>query len=110
MHNLIFQASDNCSTFLVFSALLMWAKEILCFDFISNCNTPGDRPYSAGTCMCFLQVVIGVGDPNPLVGGSGVTTLLKAGIEVAYVGGEEERTCYDINEEFMNRMKLQAGK
>jgi hypothetical protein len=27
---------------------------------------------------------------------------------VAHVGGEEERTCYNINEEFMERMKAEA--
>ena len=52
-----------------------------------------------------LQVVIGVGDPNPLVGGSGVTTLSKAGIAVEFVGGQEEAECYAINADFMERMK-----
>ena len=53
----------------------------------------------------WLQVVVGVGDPNPLVGGSGVTTLTKAGIAVEYVGGQEEAECYAINADFMERMK-----
>ena len=49
------------------------------------------------------RVVVGVGDPNPLVDGGGVATLKKAGIEVD-VGCEEEM-CYDINKDFMERMK-----
>ena len=52
-----------------------------------------------------LQVVIGVGDPNPLVGGAGIQTLQKAGIEVEIIGGEEEQAAYALNQEFMERMK-----
>lgn len=52
------------------------------------------------------RVVVGVGDPNPLVDGGGVATLRAAGIEVD-VGCEEE-ACYDINREFMERMAAQA--
>ena len=33
-------------------------------------------------CICSTQVVIGVGDPNPLVASEGIATLEKAGIEV----------------------------
>lgn len=51
-----------------------------------------------------LQVFVGVRDPNPLVNNAGVDTLTKAGIHVAYIGGEEERECYDINADFMQRM------
>lgn len=54
-----------------------------------------------------MQVVIGVGDPNPLVGGMGIQTLERAGIVVELVGGEEERAAYDLNAEFMERMKGQ---
>ncbi len=56
-------------------------------------------------CLFTVQVVVGVGDPNPLVGGSGMVTLSKAGISVEYVGGEEEAECYAINADFMKRMK-----
>ena len=60
----------------------------------------------ASDSACFpLQVVVGVVDPNPLVGGEGIRTLEKAGIEVQRVGGEEERQCYAINESFMKRME-----
>lgn len=50
-----------------------------------------------------------MGDPNPLVAAAGISTLEKAGIAVALVGGQEEQECYNINEEFMNRMKQQAS-
>ena len=55
------------------------------------------------------QVVVGVGDPNPLVAAAGIATLQAAGIEVALVGGPEEQQCYSINEEFMSRMKQAAS-
>jgi diaminohydroxyphosphoribosylaminopyrimidine deaminase/5-amino-6-(5-phosphoribosylamino)uracil reductase len=55
------------------------------------------------------QVVIGCGDPNPLVAAAGIATLQSAGIQVALVGGAEEQQCYDINQEFMERMKQQAA-
>jgi pyrimidine deaminase RibD-like protein len=55
-------------------------------------------------------VVVGVVDPNPLVGGKGVRTLQQAGIVVCEVGGAEADEAYDINREFMERMKLQAQK
>ena len=57
-----------------------------------------------------LQVVIGTGDPNPLVGGEGIKTLERAGIEVETIGGEEEQTAYNLNEEFMERMKAAGQK
>lgn len=48
-------------------------------------------------------------DPNPLVGGSGIKTLEAAGIEVDMIGGEEEQAAYDLNAEFMERMKAQRA-
>ncbi len=51
-----------------------------------------------------LQVFVGVRDPNPLVNNAGVDTLTKAGIDVAYIGGQEEQECFDINSDFMARM------
>lgn len=52
-----------------------------------------------------VQVVIGVGDPNPLVGGAGITTLEKAGISVSQIGGALEQECYSLNPEFMKMME-----
>ena len=57
-----------------------------------------------------MQVVIGAGDPNPLVGGAGIQTLEKADIQVEMVGGEEEQIAYDLNKEFMERMKAAGQK
>ncbi len=54
------------------------------------------------------QVVVGVTDPNPLVGGQGIATLRNAGIEVELVGGDEEAQCFEINKEFMLRMQQEA--
>lgn len=48
------------------------------------------------------RVVVGIGDPNPLVDGGGLDTLRAAGIEVHV--GCEEAACYDINREFMERI------
>ncbi len=56
------------------------------------------------TDALMLQVFVGVRDPNPLVNNAGVDTLTQAGINVAYIGGEEERECFDINSDFMERM------
>jgi diaminohydroxyphosphoribosylaminopyrimidine deaminase/5-amino-6-(5-phosphoribosylamino)uracil reductase len=53
------------------------------------------------------RVVVGVGDPNPLVDGGGVATLRAAGVEVEV--GCEEGACRSINAEFMERMAVQAG-
>ena len=52
----------------------------------------------------WLQVFVGVRDPNPLVNNAGVDTLTRAGIDVAYIQGNEEQQCYDINRDFMERM------
>jgi len=54
------------------------------------------------------QVVVGVGDPNPLVAAAGIKTLTDAGIAVALMDGAESQACYDINQEFMARMKAAA--
>ena len=64
-------------------------------------------------CPQYVQVVIGIGDPNPLVGGTGALTLRNAGVDVSFIGGEEAEACYTLNLDFMQRMqeeaKLQAG-
>jgi diaminohydroxyphosphoribosylaminopyrimidine deaminase/5-amino-6-(5-phosphoribosylamino)uracil reductase len=53
-------------------------------------------------------VVIGVVDPNPLVGGAGIRTLEAAGVQVDLVGGDEEAECYAMNKDFMERMAAQV--
>jgi diaminohydroxyphosphoribosylaminopyrimidine deaminase/5-amino-6-(5-phosphoribosylamino)uracil reductase len=57
-----------------------------------------------------LQVVVGVVDPNPLVAAAGMATLEAASIEVVLMDGEERQACYDINEEFMMRMKESSAQ
>eukprot|EP00892_Ulva_mutabilis_P007159 jgi/Ulvmu1/4815/UM020_0100.1 len=49
------------------------------------------------------RVVVGVIDPNPEVGGQGIVRLQNAGITVD--GPCLQDQCYDINSEFMERMK-----
>ena len=51
-----------------------------------------------------VRVVVGVGDPNPLVSSAGIATLEQAGIIVSVMDGEERDACYEINREFMDRM------
>jgi pyrimidine deaminase RibD-like protein len=68
-------------------------------------NSAGLTPQESDAEACdFVQVVVGVGDPNPLVNNAGIQTLLQAGIQVAMVGGQEEKDCYSINQEFMERI------
>ena len=52
---------------------------------------------------------MGVGDPNPLVGGSGMATLQQAGIGVDMVGCAEERECFEINRQFMEEMQAKVA-
>lgn len=54
------------------------------------------------------RVVVGVGDPNPLVGGGGLRLLVDGGVEVESVGGEEEEEAAALNSEFMLEMKARA--
>ena len=49
------------------------------------------------------RVVVGIGDPNPLVDGGGLSTLQNAGIEVDV--GCEEQACYEINKNFFSRFQ-----
>eukprot|EP01023_Acetabularia_acetabulum_P033866 TRINITY_DN3171_c0_g1_i4.p1 TRINITY_DN3171_c0_g1~~TRINITY_DN3171_c0_g1_i4.p1 ORF type:complete len:191 (-),score=28.85 TRINITY_DN3171_c0_g1_i4:159-731(-) len=49
------------------------------------------------------RVVVGVVDPNPLVGGEGVRRLQDADIEVQQ--GCLQSQCYEINKEFMQRIQ-----
>ena len=48
------------------------------------------------------RVVVGIGDPNPLVDGGGIARLRKAGVEVV-VGCEQDR-CFEVNQAFFERM------
>jgi diaminohydroxyphosphoribosylaminopyrimidine deaminase/5-amino-6-(5-phosphoribosylamino)uracil reductase len=67
-------------------------------------------PVSAAASLLLLQVVVGVGDPNPLVASEGIATLEDAGIEVVLMDGPERQAAYELNAEFMARMLEQARK
>ncbi len=48
------------------------------------------------------RVVVGIGDPNPLVDGGGIARLRRAGVEVV-LGCEQER-CFEVNRAFFERI------
>lgn len=78
----------------------------------TTCFTPGcivckECLQRVGKEVHALQVVVGVVDPNPKVGGSGIAHLQRHNIDVA-VPCLEER-CYSMNEDFMQRMSCNAG-
>lgn len=57
-----------------------------------------------------MQVVVGVGDPNPLVASEGIATLRRAGIAVAVMDGAEREEAYQLNADFMARMQEEATR
>lgn len=48
------------------------------------------------------RVIVGMLDPNPIVAGKGIDTLVKAGIEV--IVGVETPSCQALNEAYIHRM------
>jgi len=79
---------------------------------LEPCNHFGRTPPCSRALVAanISRVVVGIVDPNPLVGGFGIQTLIDAGIAVDRVGGEEEQMCFDINKDFMARMQEEAKK
>ncbi|GAX84151.1 hypothetical protein CEUSTIGMA_g11574.t1 [Chlamydomonas eustigma] len=77
---------------------------------LEPCNHHGRTPPCSRALVeaGVKRVVVGVGDPNPLVASEGVATLEKAGIEVCIMDGTERDECYSINAEFMDRMATVA--
>ncbi|CAM6094889.1 unnamed protein product [Calypogeia fissa] len=71
---------------------------------LEPCNHTGRTPPCSQALVQaeVKRVVVGTVDPNPLVGGKGVQTLLKAGIEV--VVGVEEALCQATAETFFHRI------
>ncbi|KAL3132989.1 hypothetical protein ABBQ38_006901 [Trebouxia sp. C0009 RCD-2024] len=82
------------------------AKGATAYVTLEPCNHYGKTPPCSQALVDaqVAKVFVGVRDPNPLVNNAGVDTLTRAGIDVVYIGGEEERECYDINADFMARM------
>jgi riboflavin biosynthesis protein RibD len=76
---------------------------------LEPCNHYGKTPPCALALIDaeLARVVVGIIDPNPLVGGMGVDRLRNAGIAVA-VGCEEEK-CFAMNADWMQKMAA-SGK
>jgi diaminohydroxyphosphoribosylaminopyrimidine deaminase / 5-amino-6-(5-phosphoribosylamino)uracil reductase len=55
------------------------------------------------------RVVVGAGDPNPLVGGGGLALLEGAGVAVQLMDGAEGAAAVGLNPEFMARMRAEAA-
>ncbi|KAG2430517.1 hypothetical protein HXX76_010040 [Chlamydomonas incerta] len=79
---------------------------------LEPCNHHGRTPPCSRALVeaKVARVVVGVGDPNPLVAAEGIATLEKAGIQVAIMDGPEREACYELNRDFMERMKLEAAQ
>lgn len=79
---------------------------------LEPCNHYGRTPPCSKALVDagISRVVVGVVDPNPLVASEGVATLEKAGIVVSLMDGIEQTLCYEVNAEFMDRMRKEAAK
>ena len=71
---------------------------------LEPCNHYGRTPpCTAALIQAHVKrVVVGMLDPNPIVAGTGVDTLKKAGIQV--IVGVETASCKALNEAYIHRM------
>jgi diaminohydroxyphosphoribosylaminopyrimidine deaminase / 5-amino-6-(5-phosphoribosylamino)uracil reductase len=71
---------------------------------LEPCNHHGRTPPCAAALVAagIAKVFVGMVDPNPLVAGGGIATLVAAGIDV--VVGVETATCEELNEGFVQRI------
>jgi diaminohydroxyphosphoribosylaminopyrimidine deaminase/5-amino-6-(5-phosphoribosylamino)uracil reductase len=77
---------------------------------LEPCAHHGRTPPCAAALLAarVARVVVGCGDPNPLVGGGGVTLLAGGGVHVEMMDGREAEDAAALNPEFMAAMRAQA--